>query len=66
MSFLTFSLFLLKLAFQRFKSLLESWLFVSVFGFSAFQLKKLAEKQKQIGPKAGGWFMAGVDRRLMK
>jgi hypothetical protein len=28
--------------------------FVSAFGFSAFQLEKPAEKQKQTGPKCGG------------
>jgi hypothetical protein len=52
MSFSTFSSFLQKLAFQRSKSQLKSLLFISAFGFSAFQLEKLAEKQKQIGPKS--------------
>jgi hypothetical protein len=50
MSFSAFNLFLHKLAFQRSKSQLKSLLFVSAFGFSAFRLKKSAEKQKQTGP----------------
>jgi hypothetical protein len=51
MSFSTFSSFLQKLAFQRSKSQLKSLPFVSAFDFSAFRLEKLAEKQKQTGPK---------------
>jgi hypothetical protein len=51
MSFSAFSSFLQKLAFQRSKSQLKILSFVSVFSFSAFQLKKPAEKQKQTGPK---------------
>jgi hypothetical protein len=47
MSFLAFSSFLQKLAFQRFKSQLKSLLFVPAFGFSAFWLEKPAEKQEQ-------------------
>jgi hypothetical protein len=50
MSFSAFSLFLQKLAFQYSKSQLKSFSFVSAFGFSAFRLKKPAEKQKQTGP----------------
>jgi hypothetical protein len=50
MNFSVFSLFLQKLAFQRFKSQLKSLSFVSAFGFSAFLLEKSAEKQKQTGP----------------
>jgi hypothetical protein len=44
MSFSIFSSFLQKLAFQRFKSQLKSLPFVPDFGFTAFQLKKPAEK----------------------
>jgi hypothetical protein len=51
MNFSVFSLFLQKLAFQRFKSQLKSLSFVSAFGFSAFLLEKSAEKQKQTGHK---------------
>jgi hypothetical protein len=50
MSFSAFSLFLQKLVFQRSKSQLKSLPFVSTFGFSAFQLEKPAEKQKQTRP----------------
>jgi hypothetical protein len=51
MSFLAFSSFLQKLAFQRSKSQLKSLSFVSAFDFSAFRLEKPAEKQKQTWPK---------------
>jgi hypothetical protein len=44
MSFLAFSSFLHKFTFQRFKSLLKSLLFITVFDFSTFRLKKTAEK----------------------
>jgi hypothetical protein len=47
MSFSAFISFLQKLAFQHSKSQLKSLSFVSIFGFSVFQLEKLAEKQKQ-------------------
>jgi hypothetical protein len=47
MSFSTFSSFLQKLVFQRFKSQLKSLPFVPDFSFTAFQLKKPAEKQEQ-------------------
>jgi hypothetical protein len=50
MSFLAFSPFLQKLAFQRSKSQLKSLPFVSAFSFSAFRLEKPAEKQEQKGP----------------
>jgi hypothetical protein len=56
MSFSAFSSFLHKLAFQRSKSQLKNLLFVPDFDFSAFQLKKTAEKQEQTGPKrTEGW-----------
>jgi hypothetical protein len=51
MSFSAFSSFLQKLAFQHSKSQLKNLPFVSVFSFSASQLKKPAEKQKQTGTK---------------
>jgi hypothetical protein len=44
--------FLQKLSFQRFKSQLKNLLFVPVFNFSAFQLKKLAENHEQTGPQS--------------
>jgi hypothetical protein len=44
MNFSVFSSFLQKLTFQRSKSQLKNLPFVSVFVFSAFQLKKIAEK----------------------
>jgi hypothetical protein len=46
-SFSDFSSFLQKFAFQRSKSQLKNLMVVPTFGFSAFQLKKLAEKQEQ-------------------
>jgi hypothetical protein len=46
MSFSTFSSFLQKLIFQRFKSQLKNLSFAFIFSFSAFRLKKSAEKQK--------------------
>jgi hypothetical protein len=53
MSFSPFSSFLQKLTFQCFKSQLKNLPFISTFDFSAFWLKKPAEKQKQTGPKCG-------------
>jgi hypothetical protein len=50
MSFLDFSSFLQKLTFQRSKRQLKSLPFVSAFAFSAFRLKKTAEKQEQTVP----------------
>jgi hypothetical protein len=50
MSFSTFSSFVQKLTFQRFKSQLKSLPFIPIFGFSAFRLKKPAEKQEQTEP----------------
>jgi hypothetical protein len=52
MSFLAFSAFLQKLAFQRSKSQLKNLPFVPAIGFSAFQVEKPAEKQEQTGPKS--------------
>jgi hypothetical protein len=52
MSFSIFSSFLQKLTFQRFKSQLKSLSFVLAFGFSAFRLKKSAEKHEQTGHKS--------------
>jgi hypothetical protein len=49
-SFLAFSSFLQKFSFQRSKSQLKNLMVVPTFGFSAFQLKKLAEKQEQTWP----------------
>jgi hypothetical protein len=46
MSFSAFSSFLQKFDFQHSKSQLKSLPFVHAFGFSAFQLKKPAEKQE--------------------
>jgi hypothetical protein len=46
MNFSAFSSFLHKIAFHRFKSHLKNLSFIFTFGFSAFQLKKSAEKQK--------------------
>jgi hypothetical protein len=51
MSFLAFSSFIQKLAFQRSKSELKSLPFVPAFGFSAFRLEKPTEKQEKTGPK---------------
>jgi hypothetical protein len=51
MSFSAFSSFLHKLTFQRFKRQLKSLPFVPAFVFSAFRLKKPAEKQEQTGPE---------------
>jgi hypothetical protein len=45
MSFSAFSSFLRKIVFQRSKNQLKNLLFISGFDFSAFQLKKTAEKQ---------------------
>jgi hypothetical protein len=50
MSFLAFSSFLQKFVFQRLKNQLKILWFISIFAFSAFRLKKPAEKQKQTGP----------------
>jgi hypothetical protein len=50
MSFSAFSSFLQKLTFQRYKSQLKNLSFVPTSGFSAFRLKKPAEKQEQTGP----------------
>jgi hypothetical protein len=53
MSFSAFSSFLQNLVFQCSKNQLKNLPFVSTFGFSAFQLKKSAEKQKQASLRHG-------------
>jgi hypothetical protein len=52
MRFSSFISFLRKLTFHRSKNQLKSLPFVPAFSFSAFRLKKPAEKQEQTGPKA--------------
>jgi hypothetical protein len=59
MSFSTFSSFLQKFAFQRFKSQLKSLPFVPDFGFTAFQLKKPAEKRNKHDLTMAGAFLTG-------
>jgi hypothetical protein len=51
MRFSVFSSFLQNLVFQRFKSKLKNYLFISAFDFSAFQLQKSAKKEKQTGQR---------------